>query len=820
MRVYLLLITAVLLVATAGESRARADDEHLKSCLREKVVEAARISGRIVPYAASAAAHGLGLALLTGTIKPGNFSMPSLPTIRLPSADELKNFVQVPQSELVARARRDLSAWRERRTPPARLGEFIIRSELQGSEGLEKRWLAELLSRYETQLAIVKQDFGGKTLTWDQVLELGTLLNRMGLRNYGGQQGRMIDFTLNGKGNCDAETAVVLSLLNDAGLKFPPGVQLGAQNFSDHVQPVLYDSKSGEVFDLIRGLPKAQGVRGEIYHPITLMHATLKYWRISTPTDEKRDLLIVAGTLPGALKASSSGPNGSTRLWPSSKIAAGGATPESSTIAFNGERERSDHSWGGWISRVMQREPEKRIVTKVGDTGGLAYKYRMTTDAGGLIGEYTFQAEDDRRVFEGAYGEKAKAGVLEALARRFLRQLSDAPELKEVLRLLEEPKRIVDLEDGRRQRLIDWLDGSTLQTGHLMEGVGDLLNVRGAGTVELRKVRYESEAYRKLMDARKLLSAKLVARPAEWLAWLETVPPERRNRFEGFLHSFDWSMGLRKSSYVVPGFWFVEGEAQADRDYPAFLSWLGEPGNIAMVPDAKMAAVSQLQVEAMREKAPEAENAVPAVLAWVYWDPRGFEKDREERRLRAKAQADSPLGEGPRSSRGARLRQVLPQGARQAKVYLSASSLVRWIEAAGRIGDRYQSLGSYLDWRQGDPRSNAQAEGLLRMLFSWPESAGCQDENGRRWDLPQGDMFADIREQIGSERYDRIADGVPTREMTLLLDPMRGSIGASGAGSAVGVRQVPIPESIAKCFHGTGGQPAGGSPARLSGGIQ
>jgi len=107
---------------------------------------------------------------------------------------------------------------------------------------------------------------------------------------YGKFKVSMTDFLRGKPGNCIAQTELVIADFNEK-IKLPAHQILLAQVFQNHVQPVIYDLHSKEVWSLVSGR-KTKKIKGDLYYPAMLFEAKLKKRGIPSPVSEE-DLLFM-----------------------------------------------------------------------------------------------------------------------------------------------------------------------------------------------------------------------------------------------------------------------------------------------------------------------------------------------------------------------------------------------------------------------------------------------------------------------------------------------------------------------------------------------
>lgn len=121
----------------------------------------------------------------------------------------------------------------------------------------------------------------GKNVIGEQVL------------SYVRYESRLSAFFEGSGGNCEANTKLLISEIQRAGLKLPKGIILGVQVFADHLQPVIVDLRNktnSRVFDIMAN--KWTNYSAPVYHPLIFAHAYLKGKGINSIVTEKQLLIL------------------------------------------------------------------------------------------------------------------------------------------------------------------------------------------------------------------------------------------------------------------------------------------------------------------------------------------------------------------------------------------------------------------------------------------------------------------------------------------------------------------------------------------------
>lgn len=160
--------------------------------------------------------------------------------------------------------------YRRETDTPFQWGNFFLFSEALEPPPLAPSLLTRAASVYEQQLTDARRLAQQNIPSLQRIDRLRESVFST-VRNYCATNARMLDFFRGGCGNCEANTKLFISLLQDANFPLPPGYRLGVQYFSDHVQPVLYaEGPPRRVLDLMSGRIKTD-VEGPIYDPRVLL---------------------------------------------------------------------------------------------------------------------------------------------------------------------------------------------------------------------------------------------------------------------------------------------------------------------------------------------------------------------------------------------------------------------------------------------------------------------------------------------------------------------------------------------------------------------
>lgn len=96
--------------------------------------------------------------------------------------------------------------------------------------------------------------------------------------NYTGLYAResttLTDFVAFSSGDCEAQTILMIAVLERVQLELPPRYEFGIQTFNDHIQPVILDHETQGTINLVSGEIK-DFIQEPIYRPLALLRAFL-----------------------------------------------------------------------------------------------------------------------------------------------------------------------------------------------------------------------------------------------------------------------------------------------------------------------------------------------------------------------------------------------------------------------------------------------------------------------------------------------------------------------------------------------------------------
>ena len=171
-------------------------------------------------------------------------------------------------------------------------GKFFIQTELLNDSKAPKVWPATL-EQLRTDAKEYSKIISNTSSVPNQIEALRKELYLKYLSIYSRDQALLVGLLNGDGGNCEARAKIVVEAFLASGLKLPADQILGIQVFTNHVQPVIYNKKTGTVADLVSG-EISKTVISDIYAPQIFYHSYLKREKAQIPVSEK-ELLIVKG---------------------------------------------------------------------------------------------------------------------------------------------------------------------------------------------------------------------------------------------------------------------------------------------------------------------------------------------------------------------------------------------------------------------------------------------------------------------------------------------------------------------------------------------
>jgi hypothetical protein len=194
-----------------------------------------------------------------------------LPKIELPT-----------RAELIAQAQSALREWKKTGRIPIEMGKFFLQSEMVDDPSRIDENAADTLDLHKDMLA--QASASGSMDKLIKALEPYT-------RQYCSDYAMLSDYYRTGCGNCESATKIYLAAILDGKVPVPEGKELGVQLFSDHVQAVLVDKASKQVFSFVDGKTVAQA-KAPVYQPAAMLEGYLRGKGLSSGVAEK-DLMIL-----------------------------------------------------------------------------------------------------------------------------------------------------------------------------------------------------------------------------------------------------------------------------------------------------------------------------------------------------------------------------------------------------------------------------------------------------------------------------------------------------------------------------------------------
>jgi hypothetical protein len=256
----------------------------LKNTIKEKLSNAFNFRGENhlikKAFAVSVGAHvgaAAWIAHQSSADKQHEVDHSPFKMIRPDSAQDLR-LITITREQLKKEARQGLKDWSNHKPLSVDLGPFIIAAEGGGKS--ELRSYQSLKERVLEMAKTLK-----KPTTPEDLLQIRKYLTESVTGNYCLNQILMIDYFNQGCGNCQSHTKMMVAILSLKELGLDPRFQIGLQTFSDHLEPVFVDTKSGSILPA-SGDHWTTTYRAPVYAPAMIYAAYLDGARESIPSNQ------------------------------------------------------------------------------------------------------------------------------------------------------------------------------------------------------------------------------------------------------------------------------------------------------------------------------------------------------------------------------------------------------------------------------------------------------------------------------------------------------------------------------------------------------
>lgn len=220
------------------------------------------------------------------------------PDVSTTQPEEVKT--QLPRSkyELINEAKERLTKWSECKRNsskscdlPSDIGSFLIESETVGSgERIDADLYTAMQEKWGETARTVSEAAKGEEGN-ESVQSLMDALHDKYLKFYVKKNALLSNFIKSAGGNCVAETQLILSSMAATGIRLKSSQTFGVQVFKDHVQAVIYDRETGEIWDLLNDI-RTREINAPIYDPHLLYYSYLNNQGTTSPV--KYEELLIA----------------------------------------------------------------------------------------------------------------------------------------------------------------------------------------------------------------------------------------------------------------------------------------------------------------------------------------------------------------------------------------------------------------------------------------------------------------------------------------------------------------------------------------------
>lgn len=228
-------------------------------------------------------------------LKPPKNTPPKTKVAKIPEKPGIKPVhpeLSKDRAQILYDGVRALAPWQKGDPLPVDFARFLLATENTSDEEYRKA-----LAHWEKTKAKYAKELSGIATPEDKIKKLLTISNRDFWGDY--YRGESwLTRTLNGAGgNCEARSKLIPALVQALGIELPKGKHLLLQNFSGHIQPVIYDEIKNQLWDLLAGTVET-GTFTELYDPALLINATAESFDPKWSRNAKDFLVVGANKTP------------------------------------------------------------------------------------------------------------------------------------------------------------------------------------------------------------------------------------------------------------------------------------------------------------------------------------------------------------------------------------------------------------------------------------------------------------------------------------------------------------------------------------------
>lgn len=477
-------------------------------------------------------------------------------------------------------------------------GPFLIATEVVESDQPQQH-LQTALKQWDKEMGALQQVLEETPASsGDRVRAVMWYLMENQVKNYRRGSARLTDY-LSPKekekgGNCEDFTKLPIAALTELGIRLPPSHTLAIQVFDDHLQPVIYDKKTGGVWNLIENRwASIATIKTPLYDPHLIYHAYLRSEGIMPPIAEERLLLAkpngadktiwdqmpVVGIIPRLVRRFNNGGFHSTNsnlLFPKpGAVFADGPVPERTQIPnpylTPVKRSNIDES----VGVPMEEFPPDEGRASVGKWG------RERANQIGFFslvspGRVYFEKTADAHHFNRLRTLEEKSRYLLTVAARKLAARFQDPEAQRLLTLLSQPSEARRLEASEIKSASAWLSETDVFIVYASDYIAQLyLSPKDPITMgnplfqkSFHRLSSQIPVLNQYQNLRKKFQERMRQYPLEFVLFTDRLSPEQRLSFINFIHS---------AGYPLPGSWVYVAPSITEEKIAAII---GDPTRI------------------------------------------------------------------------------------------------------------------------------------------------------------------------------------------------------------------------------------------------
>lgn len=455
------------------------------------------------------------------------------------------NHTALKKEELITQARLALEEWKKNPAVHHHYGHFLI-----DADALEKQnsrpigWQAILHAQWNKKLEEYRKKLSSIE---DPKIKLGTLMNFL-FRDYIGlyQSGLAgFDDILSGTGgNCEARMKLILAAISDLDMVLPTGTRLAIQPFADHIQLVLYNTKTGDIFDFMTR-QSSRETPVNLYDPHIVFDAFLKGQGVPSGMDIEKFVIAKVNSSQKPGKSHLTNATNTRFRFPSADVYFGSSTPPQSAYTHSPYDTASDLAKSDKaVALVDITDPKllREITVEMERTRLDFYRNEWNN--------YFFREKSTADYFNGLSSPKEKMEFLTRLSLQSFAHYSEDKDLQILFDILSDPKLLERHSESQIKRSLEafFVLEETLSTCSYALGGFRRGNLDWSKKIDLSELtlRTRSPVWQLFEAKRKLFRTRIAKHPLAFVLFANRLSHEKRRYFLDMIGKFGFFDGTYK----------------------------------------------------------------------------------------------------------------------------------------------------------------------------------------------------------------------------------------------------------------------------------